>query len=427
MNRSINLALRGVLLAAVVALGMAVLLTVGGDEGSARTDLAGMHVTALSSGGSGVTVYAAVNEPGAAGLYRSSDGGRNWQVASRQLGKHVNALAVASADYRIVYAGTSGGSLALQSTSLYLSKDAGRTWDRTPLGLPANAEGNVPAVLALAADRSDPGTLYVGTDGQGIYKLTDNGVTLTALGDGFNGGRVYQIVTSPGDSRQLYAVTSTGLFESENSGEHWAKVQSLPEQAVALAVAPSDHQVLYAGTTSMGAYRSLDGGNTWRPIGEGLGLIPGVALSVTSLEVDDQDPFLVYATASYLLGTSQVHEVPLGVYVSEDGGDTWRALPSGGSAGRVNAVLKNPGANEGTLLGTDEGVFWADRDGISEVRASTDDLPAAFWGDEFGSGGAFDRVSIILLIVVAVAIVIHVKPVRLRASGPDSHNPRLDE
>ncbi|GAG28314.1 unnamed protein product, partial [marine sediment metagenome] len=241
---------------------------------------------------------------------------------------------------------------------------------------------------------------------QGIYKLTDKGVTLTALGDEFHGARVDQVVVSPQESQQLYAVTSTGLFESGDSGESWNQVQALPEQAVTLAVAPSDSQVLYAGTASMGAYRSVDGGKTWHSIGEGLGLIPGVPLSVTSLEVDVNDPFLVYATPSYMLGTSEVHEVPLGVYVSDNGGDSWRELTPAGSIGQVNALLQAPSQEGEILLGTEQGVFWADQDGISEVRARMDKLPASVPGDALVGNAAFGKVSIILLTVMAAAIVI---------------------
>ena len=412
MKRLGSIALRGMFLAVIVALGLVIFLTVGGEEGSARTDLSGMNVTALSSAGRSA-MYAQVDDPEASGLYRSGDGGRNWQLASRQLGKQVNALAVSPADPRVVYAGTSGGSIALQDNSLYISTDAGRKWSKTPLNLPVDAEGNVPTVLSLAVDHVDAGTLYVGTDGQGIYKLTDKGVTLMALGDEFCGARVDQVVVSPRDSQLLYAVTSTGLFESRDSGESWSQVQTLPEQAVTLAMAPGDSQVLYAGTASMGAYRSVDGGRTWHSIGEGLGLIPGVALSVTSLEVDAQDPFLVYATPSYMLGTSKVHEVPLGVHVSDDGGDSWRELTPAGSTGQVNALLQAPSQEGEILLGTEQGVFWASQDGISEVNAKADKRPVAALGDELAGNAAFGKVSIILLTVMAAAIVNIVKPAKI--------------
>jgi len=367
-----------------------------------------MNVTALSPA-SGSIMYAQVDDLEASGLYRSGDGGRSWQRASRQLGKQVNALAVSPADPRVVYAGTSGGSIPLQDNSLCISTDAGRKWSKTPLNLPADAEGNVPTVLALAVDYSDADTLYVGTDGQGIYKLTDKGVTLMALSDEFHGARVDQVVVSPRDSQQFYAVTSIGLFESTDSGESWNRVQALPEQAVTLAMAPSDSQVLYAGTASMGAYRSVDGGKTWHSIGEGLGLIPGVALSVTSLEVDAKDPFLVYAAPSYMLGTSEVHEVPLGVHVSDNGGDSWRELTSAGSTGRVNSLQQAPSQEGEIFLGTEQGVFWANQDEISEVNT----VSVTVLGDESVGSAAFGKVSVILLTVMAATIVIIVKPAKM--------------
>jgi len=198
-------------------------------------------------------------------------------------------------------------------------------------------------VTSLAVDRTNADVLYVGTDGQGIYRLSDKATTLVALGHEFYGARVDQVVLAPQDAQNLYAITSKGLFESRDAGENWELVRTLPEQAVTLAIAPSDHEVLYVGTASMGAYRSEDGGQTWQAIGEGLGLTPGVALTVRSIEVDEQNPYLIYATPSYILGTGQAHELPLGIYVSSDGGTSWQKLEGDSSnTGRVNTLIQPP-------------------------------------------------------------------------------------
>lgn len=408
MKKLANTLVKGVALMVIVVLGLIVFLAVGGEEGSARTDLTNVNVTALSAPASS-TIYAQVDDPEKSGFYRSADGGQSWQLVSRDLDKRVNTLAVSIADPRTIYAGTAGGSAALGDNSLYVSTDGGRGWSKTPLNLPANAEGRIPTVTSLVMDRANADTLYVGTDGQGIYKLTDKGTTMTALGSEFYGARVDQVVVGPQDTRNLYAVTSRGLFESRDTGESWERINTLPEQAVSLAVAPSNTRILYAGTASMGAYRSEDGGKTWRAIGDGLGLTPGVALSVKSIEVDEKDPYLIYATPSYVLGTGQAHELSLGIYMSSDGGDSWRELEADASTGRVNSLLQVPSQDGEVLLGTERGVFWAGREGIAAFETETSFAPPTSETEN----AAFGKVLIIVLTAMAAAAVIIVNPLKV--------------
>ena len=397
-------------LSLIVVMGLVALLTMGGQEGSARTSLAGTNVAVLSPASQSV-VYASVNDPSASGVYRSGDGGRTWQLASRELSKQVNALAVSPADPKVVYAGTSGNSIASGENSLYVSTDSGQRWNKTPLLLPASAEGKVPGVLSLAADPSDASTLYVGTDGQGIYKLTEKGTTIAALGsDVFSGARVDQIAVAPSDSQQLFAVTSKGLFASKDGGTIWSEVQTLPEHTLALAVAPSNSQMLYAGTTSMGAYRSTDGGLTWQAIGEGLGLVPGAALAVDRIEVDPQNPLLVYAVPSYVLGTGSGHPTSLGVYVTYDGGDSWRQLSSSATTGQVNSLVAAPKQGGEVYLGTEQGVFLANQAGAGAVN-SQDPLPSSILIDGEGKV-ALSRVLVILFTLVAACAVLVVNPLK---------------
>jgi ligand-binding sensor domain-containing protein len=124
-----------------------------------------------------------------------------------------------------------------------------------------------------------------------------------------------------GPDSLVYAVTTEGLFVTEGSA--WQKLESLPELAVSLAVAPNDPQTLYAGGTSTGAFRATDGGQTWQPISNGLEIIPGAALRVTALAVDEQDPNRVALATAYGLGSQLARG---GVYESIDAGLNWVKL-----------------------------------------------------------------------------------------------------
>jgi photosystem II stability/assembly factor-like uncharacterized protein len=397
--------IRAIGLIVVAVVGLLVLTAMSNSAGSARTSLADAKVTALSSAAPSV-IYASVESP-LAGFYRSTDGGRTWQMVSHQLDRQVNALVVSPADSKTVWAGTQGGSLALERDSLFVSHNGGQSWTRTPLLLPVGADGRIPTVLALAADPRDAGTLYVGTDGQGLYKLTERGATMTALGSNISWGRVEQVVVPAADTQQVFAVTSNGVFESRNGGDDWSRIQTLPEKAVTLAVAPSNNQVLYAGTASMGAYRSDDGGQTWKAIGAGLGLVPGVALAVNNLEVDAQNPNWIYAMPSYIFSGTDFPEVPLGVFQSRDGGQSWQQIKAGEAVGQVNAVAVAPAANGNVYLATDRGVVLANKEAGNTSVSET--FGAMISGESSATDG-LSRVTIILLMAMAAAAVILVKP-----------------
>ena len=215
------------------------------------------------------------------------------------------------------------------------------------LTLPANASGRIPAVTSLAVDRDNADVLYVGTDGQGIYRLSDKGTTLVALGTALYGARVDQIVLAPQDVSSLYAVTSRGLFESRDAGQSWERVTTLPEQAVTLAIAPSNHEILYAGTASMGAYRSEDGGRTWQavelPLPSGY---EGGRLSVglpTFFGAGKQDGLL---PVQYQPQSGRAESACI-IYASHDGGRSWQAT----------APVRNGGASD--FISASEGWIWA--------------------------------------------------------------------
>ena len=104
-----------------------------------------------------------------------------------------------------------------------------------------------------------------------------------------------------------------GVFRSSDGGKTWKAVRSELEapRVTALVVAPSNPQVIYVGvnddctkTTKRPGYVSQDGGDTWRAIGSNL----------LSLAVDPKNAQLVYATDCE------------GLKRSSNGGGTWQVL-----------------------------------------------------------------------------------------------------
>jgi photosystem II stability/assembly factor-like uncharacterized protein len=107
--------------------------------------------------------------------------------------------------------------------------------------------------------------------------------------------------------------TVGGIFRRAVGDDHWeAPTKGLPErtEVQAITVHPTNPEVVYLGTQD-GPYRSADHGASWERLG-----LPDDGREVWSILVHPKDPRILYA------GTS-----PVGVYRSDDGGDSWRRLP----------------------------------------------------------------------------------------------------
>jgi hypothetical protein len=334
-------------------------LIVGETQGLALAEMSGAPVRMLAPARGGDVLYAVLDssrQP--AGIYRSEDSGGTWQRMGSGPGVPVNSLVAHPAHDAFLYAGTAGGPAAA-TTNLWLSYDGGQTWRQSMLSLPSKPDGYLAPVTALAVDRSQPEVLYVGTDGQGVYRLETSadiyGYELVG-GVSLYNAHVKRLVVGP--EGQVYALTSDGLFES--SGGPWHKLP-FPEMAASLAVSPQDSQILYAGSVSTGVYRSTDGGQSWEQVSAGLDMPPGAALRVTALEVDEEDPHHVVAATSYGIGNRLTAS---NVYETRDGGASWAKLVE--ADGLVTQLTPGQGA-----------IYMVGEGGLARYGEQVEPVPAA--------------------------------------------------
>ena len=145
---------------------------------------------------------------------------------------------------------------------------------------------------------------------------------------GPEGNRAIAVVGEPGNPLVAYVgAASGGVWKTEDGGVHWRAVfDSEPAQAIgALAIAPSAHNVVWAGTgetffirsmTALGngAYRSTDGGRSWQHMGlDSTGRIARIV-------IHPANPDVVLVCA---LGRAYGPAQQRGVYRTADGGKTW--------------------------------------------------------------------------------------------------------
>jgi photosystem II stability/assembly factor-like uncharacterized protein len=132
---------------------------------------------------------------------------------------------------------------------IILSSTAFPQWTRT----------NGPEGVAISSLTTIDGTIYAGTEVNGMYASTDDGINWTARNAGIETLEVTSIVNKPG---YIFAGTfGGGVFRSNDGGQTWIA----PSNGVTLAVISMviDDIYIFAGTVSNGVYRSSDNGANW--------------------------------------------------------------------------------------------------------------------------------------------------------------------
>jgi photosystem II stability/assembly factor-like uncharacterized protein len=303
------------------------------------------------------------------GVWKSRDGGVVWKPVFDEHTQSIGAVAIDPKNPKNVWVGT-GESCTRNSVSVgdgvYKSTDAGETWQR--VGLESSER-----IAALRVHPTDGNTAWACATGhlwddheeRGVYKTTDGGKTWkrTLFVDAKTG--CSDLDVDPQDPRIVYAGMwqfrrtpwsfhsggkGSGLFKSTDGGETWKPLtQGLPEGEkgrVAVAVAPSRPNVVYAlvEAKKTALYRSDDTGASFQEVNSSFNLQVR-PFYFAHLVVDPTDFNTVYKPG-------------LSLTSSKDGGKSFGSAGFGGSVhSDHHALWINPRNPNEMILGTDGGVY----------------------------------------------------------------------
>ncbi len=267
------------------------------------------------------------------GLYRSTDYGNSWSLLNNGMPQFPNVTEI--------FGNNSSLLVSVPDFGIYGSSDSGNQWfssnvgiqNKTPLCLLENdgylfsgtsdadfgliwqydfnnnkwiQKNNGAPIIGYNTFFGNAQYLFAGTDGDGIYRTTDNGDNWEQIGLQFANSYIDVIQGDDNYTFMGLAAFQIDVYRSTDNGNTW-EATSVPGSGDITSIYKYDNY-LFTGRTS-GVYRTSDEGDSWATVNNGLQSIPFVSAFTDA--------------GNYIFVVCND-----GIYRSSDDGDNWTKLNS---------------------------------------------------------------------------------------------------
>jgi len=235
---------------------------------------------------------------------------------------------------------------------LHAQEEAKPAWRDSPPEFKALKYRNIGPAAGGRVSRAvgvpgDPSTYFAATASGGVWTSSDAGATWKSVFDDQPISSIGSIAIAPSDRNIIYVgsgeanirgnvAAGDGIYKSSDAGKTWKHVWQQEGQIGAIAVHPTNPDVAFAAVLGhafgpnpqRGVYRTQDGGKSWQQV-----LAKDENTGASDVAIDPASPAIVFA------GFWQARRFPWdlqsggpgsGLYVSRDGGDTWKQLTAHG-------------------------------------------------------------------------------------------------
>jgi photosystem II stability/assembly factor-like uncharacterized protein len=267
-----------------------------------------------------------------------------------------------------------------------------------------------PAVMGgriddFAVVESNPNTVYVGTASGGVWKTTNNGTTWEPIFDRESVSTIGDIAIAPSDPAVVWVGTGEpnnrqssswgdGAYKSLDGGKTWKKMGLEATRHIGrIVIHPRNPDVVYVAALGhlwgpnpeRGVYKTTDGGKSWTPV-----LKINDDTGVSDIAMDPESPDTLYAAAY------ERRRTPFGfngggpdsaIYKTTDGGATWKKLAkglpyeNGGDTGRIGLDIyrKDPNIIYALMQHEKGGIYRSEDKGETWKKMSdTDPRPSYY-------------------------------------------------
>lgn len=292
------------------------------------------------------------------GVSRSVDNGSTWTPAVN------NGWPETEEKEAMAYHQSQNRLYLLTTQHLYVSGDNGDNWTQVALNI------KTPELLSLELFETY-NILFIGTEGNGILRSANNGVTWSYSNEGMSGALIQDIkvaqVTKDQATRATTLFASTygaGLYKSNDNGSTWSNVSSLQELPVplfyiwAVDVHPVSGNIYIAGSeihNLINIYMSPDNGASWSKI--------------SNQDFVWLENLIIHYSGSPMFLSGMNANGDEGVYRSDDNGANWTHVSSGIQDTRIDYLTMQ--GNTAILAGARTGIYRSIDNGASWTKIYT--------------------------------------------------------